>query len=481
MKVVTQHFIGTTEEWERANPKLYKAVWGFEKTSEGRILAKLGNGEDKWNNLKYFDEENIRGLPEKLQGILSNADNISASLQKEKQDRQAADQVLQSNIDKETADRKAADQVLQSNIDTSLQKEKQDRQAADQVLQEKIDIETADRQAIIQTIQNNIDNEAANRQLEDQNIREAIRLLAPEGLEDIPQLIRDEASARHEADQMLQNNIDNESQARTAAIQAHNENANAHANILIPVNNIDFPVGWAYEQKPSDPTPAEAGLRGTWLQWNERAETYEMITEAAYTALFSAVPVSWTASATIAAGQYRIWTPKGNTASGTRRIIKSNTAITSQSPLAMNPIHWDNLSGRSYESRRTLQNNVWNNDDLAIGAQVTHNGAAKRIVGIITMSGLFPSYAGGNRPNFNAGVSYDRTRRLQGNYGRLYGEIEPTAVGGIFEGIYGYGTKEIEGPWLTGYLLGLDSSRVVPYGNDNAPVTLSSLYWRRVS
>jgi len=69
MKVVTQHYFGTTQEWHTENPVIYNAVWAFEKTTEGRILAKLGNGVDCWNNLKYFDIENIKDLPEKLDEI----------------------------------------------------------------------------------------------------------------------------------------------------------------------------------------------------------------------------------------------------------------------------------------------------------------------------------------------------------------------------------------------------------------------------
>jgi len=66
MKAITQHFYGTTEEWKAANPKLYNAVWGFEETKDGIVLAKLGNGKDRWNDLKYFDVENIYGLIERL-------------------------------------------------------------------------------------------------------------------------------------------------------------------------------------------------------------------------------------------------------------------------------------------------------------------------------------------------------------------------------------------------------------------------------
>jgi hypothetical protein len=69
VKVVTQNFIGTTEEWKAANPKLYNAVWGFETTKDGKVLAKLGNGKDRWNSLKYFDND-----AEKFQAVFSAID-----------------------------------------------------------------------------------------------------------------------------------------------------------------------------------------------------------------------------------------------------------------------------------------------------------------------------------------------------------------------------------------------------------------------
>ena len=73
MKVITQHFIGTTHEWEAANPKLYKAVFGFETTTDGKLFIKLGNGVDRWKSLKYINAENIKGLPEKIQEIYESA------------------------------------------------------------------------------------------------------------------------------------------------------------------------------------------------------------------------------------------------------------------------------------------------------------------------------------------------------------------------------------------------------------------------
>jgi hypothetical protein len=69
MKVVTQHFSGTRRQWREANPKLYQAVWGFEITSEGTVLTKLGDGVHLWNDLPYWTAANIHGLPECLAAI----------------------------------------------------------------------------------------------------------------------------------------------------------------------------------------------------------------------------------------------------------------------------------------------------------------------------------------------------------------------------------------------------------------------------
>ena len=89
MKVIAQHFYGTTEEWKTANPKLYNAVWGFEEVREGdktRVLAKLGNGVDRWNDLKYFDVNNIYGLEEQICEISNLAQESSDKVDKKIQE-----------------------------------------------------------------------------------------------------------------------------------------------------------------------------------------------------------------------------------------------------------------------------------------------------------------------------------------------------------------------------------------------------------
>jgi hypothetical protein len=67
-------------------------VWAFETTTDGKVLAKLGDGEHRWNDLKYFDGENIHGLPEELQSLAQTISDETARAQ-------AAEQLLRQDID----------------------------------------------------------------------------------------------------------------------------------------------------------------------------------------------------------------------------------------------------------------------------------------------------------------------------------------------------------------------------------------------
>ena len=101
MKVITQNFIGSTEDWKKANPKLYDAAWGFEKKADGKVFAKLGNGEDLWNDLEYFD----------FTGHLEDA------LEKEADERKEADHALADAVKDEADERKEADRALAEAIE----------------------------------------------------------------------------------------------------------------------------------------------------------------------------------------------------------------------------------------------------------------------------------------------------------------------------------------------------------------------------
>jgi hypothetical protein len=110
MKVVVQHTYAKTAEWQEADPKLYKGVWAFETTTDGKVLAKLGDGDHRWNDLKYFDIENIHGLPEGLSGL-------EQSIETETERATAAEQQLAQTVSDETTRAQEAEEQLQQNID----------------------------------------------------------------------------------------------------------------------------------------------------------------------------------------------------------------------------------------------------------------------------------------------------------------------------------------------------------------------------
>lgn len=71
MKAITQHYYGTTEEWLKYNPVVYKAVFAFEviKRPDGTIYrkAKVGDGKLRWSELPYILDESIFDTLEKIQ------------------------------------------------------------------------------------------------------------------------------------------------------------------------------------------------------------------------------------------------------------------------------------------------------------------------------------------------------------------------------------------------------------------------------
>jgi len=82
MKVITQHFYGTTDEWQQAgDPVLYKGVWGFEKKKDGEVIeviAKIGDGEKRWNELEGFD---IKGLDKEIKMLYASIAAAEAEAQ----------------------------------------------------------------------------------------------------------------------------------------------------------------------------------------------------------------------------------------------------------------------------------------------------------------------------------------------------------------------------------------------------------------
>lgn len=179
-------------------------------------------------------EEDYADFKEQVQQTL---DEIQAILDKFPEDKLDKLLALADNLRKEISDREAADQQLQANIDT----EKQERIAADDTLRNNITAEAEARQNADTNLQNNIDaaeqkitSEISNRQLENQKLQAQIDQLEAGG-EDagaaITQLRADlaaETSAREEADDNLQTDINN---------VRNTTSANA-AELIVVKNNI---------------------------------------------------------------------------------------------------------------------------------------------------------------------------------------------------------------------------------------------------
>ena len=72
MKVIQQMYYGTTREWENKNPILYQATIAIEEIVEvdergfHRWLVKFGDGIRRWQQLPYFNIDNINGLAQHI-------------------------------------------------------------------------------------------------------------------------------------------------------------------------------------------------------------------------------------------------------------------------------------------------------------------------------------------------------------------------------------------------------------------------------
>jgi hypothetical protein len=103
MKAALQMYVGTSAEWQAANPRPYDAAWCFEDRPDGKRLMKVGNGRDRWNDLQYVDESYIKGLPEHFaqsaQALTQEAQARQAADTAEAQARQAADTVITQRVE----------------------------------------------------------------------------------------------------------------------------------------------------------------------------------------------------------------------------------------------------------------------------------------------------------------------------------------------------------------------------------------------
>nr|DAY95697.1 MAG TPA: Baseplate wedge protein [Caudoviricetes sp.] len=183
------------------------------------------------NALVTQNTANIQRNLELIQGIQDNVNGgytaITDLLNNEIAARKAEDIRLEAKINQSISDlntereeRKAADKVLQDNIDA----EEAARTAADTALGVRIDTEIAERKAADKTLQDNIDAEKYARTQEDTRLNARID---------------NEEDAREAADTTLQDNIDAEETARTEADTTLQDNIDATNAHTINTHRLD--------------------------------------------------------------------------------------------------------------------------------------------------------------------------------------------------------------------------------------------------
>ncbi len=173
---------------------------------------------------------------DEVQRILNTATPVS-SLEEETERAQTVEQQLQTNIDSEATDRQQADTTLQQNIDAEATR----AEDAEGVLDEKIDTETQDRQDAVAA--------------EVQARREAVAA---------------EASARQDADTTLQQHIDAERTARIADVNEEETRAKSAENLL--QQNIANETA-ARQQSVANEAEARASAIAAEAQARQQADT----------------------------------------------------------------------------------------------------------------------------------------------------------------------------------------------------------------
>jgi hypothetical protein len=201
------------------------------------------------NALVTQNAANIQRNLELIQGIQDNINGnytaITDLLNNEIAARKAEDIRLEAKINQNTSDlntereeRKAADKVLQDNIDA----EEAARIAADTALGIRIDTETSERKAADTTLQGNIDKEAQAREAEDSRLNARIDKETTDRVNADTALgtrIDNEEDAREAADTTLQENIDTEETERKAADKTLQDNIDATNAHTINTHRLD--------------------------------------------------------------------------------------------------------------------------------------------------------------------------------------------------------------------------------------------------
>lgn len=159
-----------------------------------------GSNDEEWVLLNNEWVKRTDIYTEIIEGNIT--DKFYEALDKEKEERIKADELLQKNIDTEEEERKNADALLQHHLDTEIENrikedekireeiksEEDARKDADSILQDNIDAEEAERKESDAKLQENIEKEAVIRKEEDDKLRDAIKTESDERIEVVKEL-----------------------------------------------------------------------------------------------------------------------------------------------------------------------------------------------------------------------------------------------------------------------------------------------------
>jgi hypothetical protein len=185
--------IDTTKNWKESGAALGNSELAIELAQDDSGKAIIGADGKQAKYLLVGDGNTVgpnaarlRAKPEFIAGLPAA---IAEAVGAEARARQEADEALQKALADEAQVRQEADKALQEAVGA----EAQARQETDEALQKALADEAQVRQEADQTLQEAVGTEAQAREQADEKLQDAINLLVPANLEDLPDLLASKA------------------------------------------------------------------------------------------------------------------------------------------------------------------------------------------------------------------------------------------------------------------------------------------------
>jgi hypothetical protein len=221
-------------------------------------------------------------------------------------------------------------------------------------------------------------------------------------------------------------------------------------------------VGDIIVQHPSELSPEDRCLEGTWAQWSYRASLYAI----GDTAPSDAFIADWKTY------RHDVW-----------GLNTDNTYITNED---VGTKKYTKPTGYTCVERQELQPD-WTEEDLVEGAQITDGPhAGKYIWQVIAFAGTFfgvedSGYeGGGKRPTFGSGVQGDRIREMTGTAGSAGRLGASQFASGVFKARESSASSAGNNVGGVYTLNDFRAGNIVRTGEDVAPTNTSIRIWRRV-